>query len=135
MSNFLAAVPLVGKLFDLIDQAVPDKDKRAELRQAALEVTTDFQKTLVSTATVPWVDGAVKLIYALVALAAPLGSAAMSAFGLYAYAKGIELGDPATHAGVTSAFGVWRGLRHLEKKAGVATPSPAPLPRYDLRPR
>lgn len=123
MSGWLTAVPLVGDLLGIVSEAVTDKDKRNEINFKIAELAHNFQMELVRSQTVPWVDALVKLIYALVALAAPLGTALMSAVGIYAHIKGVDLGTEVTHGAIDSSFLLWRAARHREKMQGVAIPS------------
>jgi hypothetical protein len=123
--SFLQAVPLIGDLLGIVSEAVTDKDKRNEINLKLAELQHNFNMQLVQSQTVPWVDATVKLIYALVALARPIGSFAVTAFGLYAHAKGIGI-DTMTHTLIDSAFPAWMGARTLEKKSGVTVPRSGP---------
>lgn len=124
---------LVGRALGIISEAVTDKDKQAELRAHVIELQTAATVAIVQTPTVPWVDAVVKLLYALVALAAPIGTACMTAFGLYAHVKGIDI-PVELHAALDLSFPGWRVARHREKMAGAAAPLPAPVPRRSGRP-
>lgn len=118
-------IPVVSDLLKLIGEAVVDKDKRNELTQRALEVNAELTKTIIGTTTVPWIDAIVKLVYALVALATPIGSALAFAFNLYCKYKQIPL-DTATEAVTLGGFPAWAGYRRVEKAKGVSIPRSGP---------
>ena len=65
----------------------------------------------------PWVDALVKLIYALGHVVQmwfrPVVGGLMTAFGVYAHIKGIDLGN--SHAIFDAAFPAWGVSRHMEK--------------------
>jgi hypothetical protein len=106
------------KLIDVIGEVVEDKDKRNELNKEVVDAMFDWQKTMLSTTTTPKVDAFVKLLYAfrdvVIPMLRPVGAAAMTAFGLYAHYKGIQI-DPVMHGIVDSAFPGWMASRHVTK--------------------
>jgi hypothetical protein len=112
-------------IFSIVDQLVPDKDLNAKLKNA-------LDLELIKTNTVPWVDAAVKLLYAIKQFIRPLGALAMTAFGMYAHYKGMSI-DPTTHAMIDGAFPAWGVSRWDEKKKGVEKPPKDdwPLPPVD----
>lgn len=123
-------IPIIGDVLGIVKEAVVDKDKRNEINLKLAELQHSVQMALITSQTVPWVDALVKFMYALVALAAPIGSFAITAFGLYCYYKQVQIPEH-VHTLITSAFPAWRGMRHLEKKAGVAIPDqPRPTKKH-----
>lgn len=120
--SWLQAMPLFGDLFKLISEAIPDPDKRTEASVRLAELHANVTATIVGTRTVPWIDGVVKLVYALVALATPLGAAAAMAFNFYCKYKGIPL-DMATEATTLGGFPAWAAWRRREKATGTDTPA------------
>lgn len=123
--GILAYVPIINELLGIAKEAVVDKDKLNEINLKIMELTHSFQMAMISSQTVPWVDALVKFMYAMVALAAPLGSFAITCAGLWFHYKGVAI-DPMTHAAIDGTFPGWRALRHVEKKAGVTIPTAAP---------
>lgn len=121
----LLTLPILSDIIDLVREAVPDKDKQAEIKLKMAELQMQMTLTVLGSKTSPFIDGLVKLIYALIALAAPLGSFCITAFGMFAHWKGIPIPDM-THAMIDGAFPAWRGLRHLDKRAGLSALPAAP---------
>lgn len=125
-----AFIPVIGDILSIVSEAVVDKDKRNEINLKLAELSHAFQMAMIQSQTVPWVDALVKVMYALVALAAPLGTAATTAFGLlmhYLVLTGkvdpAAAPDTMTHLLIDSAFPAWRAARHVEKVKGVAIPA------------
>lgn len=103
-----------GSALGIINKFVPDKDLQAKLAIRQLELTYELVEKLINTATVPWVDASVKLLTALMVLARPVGSFAMTCAGIYFHYKGIQL-DPTVHGAMDMAFPAWGGLREVHK--------------------
>lgn len=108
----------LAPLFDLISEAIPDPDKRRELEAKITQARIQVDQLIMQTTTIPWVDALVKIMYALerfiVTLWRPIGAAAMTAFGMYAHYKGIDIGE-ANHLILDGAFPAWGASRHMEK--------------------
>lgn len=123
----------LAPIFDLISEAIPDPDKRRELEAKLSEARTKVDELIIQTATVPWVDAFVKILYALErfigSLWRPLGAAAMTAFGMYAHYKGITI-DPMLHTVLDGAFPAWGASRHMAKARKPREPD---LPDIVLR--
>lgn len=114
----LGVIGLADKLLDLGSEFIEDPDKKIQYQKEILELTSAFSTKVLETTTVPWVDATVKLMYAardvLIPMLRPLGSAAITAFGMYAHAKGIEI-DPVIHGTLDVAFPGWMASRHAGK--------------------
>ncbi|PUB87065.1 MAG: hypothetical protein DBP02_02135 [gamma proteobacterium symbiont of Ctena orbiculata] len=106
---------VINGLIGLGSEWITDKDKQIEFAYKMRELNFKIAESLLRTQTVPWVDATVKIIYALVALMRPIGTALMTAFGLYAHYKQIQI-DPAVHAAIDGAFPAWGVSRHMNKK-------------------
>ena len=124
-----AALPLFGRVFDVIDQLVEDKDLKLQLTKEMRELEISSMETLVKTSTTPWVDALVKLMYASVALVRPLTSVGIFLYGLVfpeklsaLYAIDQTLGTVAG-AAVFGSAPAWGISRHLEKKKKSVTKS------------
>lgn len=101
-------------LIGLGGEFIEDKDKRNEYNMLIMQSQNTFNTVLISQKTHPYIDGAVKLLFALNSLWRPIGSACMTAVGIYAHIKGIPI-DTANHALLDGAFPLWMGSRHMEK--------------------
>ncbi len=101
-------------LLELARKLIPDKDKLAELEGEVAKAQNELDKLLLQTTTTPWVDGFVKILYALERFIRPLGAAAMTAYGLYAHTKGIQI-DPMMHGMIDGAFPAWGTSRHVHQ--------------------
>ena len=121
----------IGGLINLADQYIVDKDKQIEFKFKALELKQAGQESLLNSATTPWVDATVKLLFAINTLWRPAVAAAMTAFGAYCHYKGIDIGDVGTVV-FDGAFPAWGASRHVSKakqviadtkKAAVRRPS------------
>jgi hypothetical protein len=115
--GFLMPLPyesVINGLIALGSEWITDKDKQIEFAYKMRELNFKVAESLLKTKTVPWVDGAVKIIYAIVALARPIGTAAMTAFGLYAHYRQIPI-DTALHTAIDSSFPAWGASRHINK--------------------
>ena len=105
-------------LFGIVDQFVEDKDKKNELVFKMLELQNSLNIQLLQMKTVPWVDAAVKILFAIQNLVIPMlrpaGAAAMAGFAAYCAMKGIPL-NPVLEAALAAAFPGWMYSRHQEK--------------------
>ena len=108
---------IVKGLIGLGSEFIEDKDKRNEFNYKAMELNNQMNLAIMNKETHPWVDAAVKLLYAFNSLWRPLGSAAMTGFAIYAWAKGIEI-DATGHTILASAFPGWMTSRHFNKQNG-----------------
>ena len=113
----------------VVSEYVVDKDKQNEINFKIQELVKEFATTIVTTKTVPWVDAAVKLMYAfrdcLIPMFRPVFSGALAIFGCYLSYKGIETGmsvqDQAYNAGFAAPLMQWIHSRGQEKKHAVTT--------------
>lgn len=118
-------IPIIGEIFSGLlgigKELIEDKDKRAEFSFRVAELQIKLAEKLLTMQTSPWVDAAVKLLYAtkelIVPLFRPVVSGAMAGFVGYAQVKGITL-SPAVEAAFAGAFPGWIISRHIEKKNG-----------------
>ena len=94
----------IGKVIDLVDKAVPDKDLRAQMKHELAVLRENVYMAELNTKTIPWVDAVHKLGRQLLSWASlvipaiilyihpetdPLSLAAMTApGGIYNYVKG-----------------------------------------------
>ncbi|RMH12698.1 MAG: hypothetical protein D6698_15075 [Gammaproteobacteria bacterium] len=109
-----AILGIVPNVLKLADKMILDKDKKAEFAFKTLEMQNQLIEKLVTMETIPWVDATVKLFGAVVMLGRPIGSFLLTAFGVYAQYKGIELSDAATTV-TLGAFPAWMGAREVHK--------------------
>ena len=102
--NPLDWIKPITKGLDIIDQAVPDKDKANELREVFRQLQEQSYQIELQTRTVPWIDGLHKMGRQIISVLSivggyiflaynpdvdPLKLAALSApGGVYAYVKG-----------------------------------------------
>lgn len=86
-----AVANLGNGIVGLIDQYVEDKDKANQLKYETAKLMHDFDVTLLTTSTIPWVDALVKVLYACKQFLRPLGAIAMAAFGAYCATNNIAL--------------------------------------------
>jgi len=105
---------LLPGLLKIGDKLIVDQDKKIEFAFKVQEMTFHLLEQLVTMQTIPWVDAIVKIIVALVALARPLGTFAMTAFGIYAHYKQIVL-PTEVHLLLDSAFPAWGAAREVDK--------------------
>jgi hypothetical protein len=110
-----AVTDVFKSLFGLGAELIEDKDKLNEFNFKLNELQGQLNLQLIQTTTVPWVDGTVKLLFAFNSLWRPLGGAAMTAFGIYAYVKGIQIPE-GLHAVFDAAFPAWGLSRHINKQ-------------------
>ena len=116
------AFELGKKLLDIGDQFIEDKDKKAEYAFTIAKLSQEFSNTILTTTTNPKVDALVKVMYAMrdviIPLFRPLGAALITAFGLYAHNKGIEI-DPVIHGTLDAAFPGWMTGRQVHKSQEI----------------
>jgi hypothetical protein len=110
---------LVSPVTKIADKLILDKDKYAEIQLRKIELEHKSRDKLLAITTTPRIDALVKLLIAIrdvvIPILRPLGSACMTAFGLYAHYKGIEI-DLALHGLMDSAFPGWMASRHVNKQ-------------------
>lgn len=106
-------------LIGLGKELIVDKDKQIEYAFKIAEMQHSLVEKIMTMQTTPKVDAFIKILYAIkevgIPLLRPLGSAAMTAFGAYAHAKGLHI-DPVSQTLLDGAFPGWMTSRHLEKK-------------------
>lgn len=112
IASILTAATTIG------DKLIVDQDKKIEFAFKTLELAQRSMEVLLNTKTYPWVDGIVKLLYAIkeliVPMFRPVGSFAMAAFAAYCDIKEIPLSDTVS----TILYGApvaWGTSRHMEK--------------------
>lgn len=120
MSKVLdAGIQVFGRIFDVIDQAVEDKDLRAEIKLEIARAQSEYMTTIMTSEHTP---PFVKVLYAvrdlLVSSFRPLGSALALGFVGYAAYKGIDL-PIWFQAVLVSLFPSWGVSRHLEKRKKI----------------
>ena len=111
MSAVLGIISLVSKLGS---KFIVDKDKRTEFAFKTQELAFKTMDTLLQSKTYPWIDGAVKLMYAFQVFWRPAITTVMTMFGAYAHWKGIDLGN--SHVIFDGAFPAWGVSRHINKQ-------------------
>ncbi len=118
---------LFGKIFDTVQEVVPDKDKQLELTTKLMQHQLSFQQVLIQQTTVPWVDATVKLLYALSDLFKqnwrPVVSAAAFIYGLLnpdliKELHALGAGGDAAVAAIFGSFPGWMLSRHASKRNG-----------------
>lgn len=111
-----------GKVLGVVSEWVEDKDLALKISLEIQKLSQDFSLQVLNTQTNPFIDGAVKLAYAsrdvFIPLLRPIGSAALTAFGLYAHQQGMQI-DPLVHGMLDSAFPGWMGMREVGKHREV----------------
>src|SRR5690606_10746909 len=114
--------PIAGIFNNIIGlgkEFVVDKDKQIEFAFKIAELQHDLLAQVMTMQTTPKVDAFVKILYAIkelvIPMLRPIGTGLITAFGLYAHYKGIQIPE-AIHAGLDAAFGTWVYSRHVEKK-------------------
>lgn len=115
-----AGLQFGGKILDLADQFIEDKDAKAKFAFELSKLQSAFSTSVITTQTTPKVDAVVKLMYAWrdvgVSLVRPIGSAVAAAFAAYCVVKGITLPDW-LEAAMVALFPGWMVSRHIEKSA------------------
>lgn len=113
-------IPIVGRLFDVIDQAVVDKDKAAELRAGLEEMANQVYLAELSTPTVPWVDALHKMGRQIISIAT-------LALGFYCVHTGADPAALMALAGGAlpgAAYNVVKGRGAPTSPASPASPKP-----------
>lgn len=106
----LSVIPALTKLGG---KFVMDKDKAAEYAFKTQEMVFALLEKIVTMQTIPWVDAMVKLLFAAMALARPLGSFYLTLKGIdMAMGKG-EIGM--LDGGLMAMFPSWMGAREVDK--------------------
>ena len=103
-----------SKLIGLGSEFIEDKDLRNKFNMQIMEFKNDFNTALVTQKTHPTVDALVKLLFALNSLWRPAVGAAMTAFGIYAHLKGLDI-SATSQVIFDGAFPAWGVSRHVEK--------------------
>ena len=113
-------VSAIPGLIEIGKELIEDKDKAVEFQHRALDAQLQLLSKLAEQQTIPWVDGLVKLLTALVALVRPLASVGVFLYGLFhpellqqLHALGTP-GDLAIGA-IFGAAPAWGLSRHREK--------------------
>ena len=116
--NLISAI--LSPVTSIANKLVMDKDKYAELQFKKEELRSKKDLKLLAITTTPRIDALVKLLYAIdtvvLKLFRPVGSACMTAFGIYCHLNDIDL-DPIIHGGFDGAFLAWGASRHVNKQA------------------
>jgi hypothetical protein len=124
-----AILPLIGGLTSLASEFIEDPDKRLEFETRKQEIQNELLLALVQQETNPWVDGTVKILTALVALARPLASIGVFVYSAIdpSYLSVLKQIDPTLALGAgAAAFGaapLWGLSRHQEKVAKAKQPA------------
>lgn len=119
MNNILSEVVGLGNnITGVISELVQDKDLAAKLINEVTLRQLDLQKAILTMPSQTKADAIVKVMYALrdvgVPLLRPIGAAAMTAFGIWAHYKGLDIGD-APQVILDGAFPGWMASRHAGK--------------------
>ena len=109
--NAIAGLAKTG--LGIIDQLVVDQDKKAEYAFRWNMALLAFTEKMATANTIPWVDGTVKLMYASLALARPVGS-------FIALLIGVDMATTegtvdAISGGLMSLFPAWGIARERNK--------------------
>lgn len=110
---------LISPVTNIADKLILDKDKYAELKFRELELREKRAMKLLTITTTPKIDAVVKILYTIkdviIPMFRPLGAAAMTAFGVYAHLKGLNI-DPVVQGIFDGAFPAWGLSRHVNKQ-------------------
>lgn len=124
-------VPIDGlfkSLFDLISEAIPDPDKRAEIAFKMVELKSQLAQIVLSQTTTPKIDAFVKLMasvgtwgqvfvdlaQAILVLLRPIGSFVLTGYAMYAANSGKPLPQGLEYI-LAAAFPGWMTSRHINK--------------------
>jgi len=119
--SITAIAGAVTGITSLASEYIEDKDKRLEFETRKQELQQELMLELLRQETNPWVDGAVKLLTACVALARPLASIGVFVYSAIdpSYLAALKQIDPTLALGAgAAAFGaapLWGYSRHREK--------------------
>jgi hypothetical protein len=106
----------------VIDQFVDDGDLAAKLTNEIMKEQISFSTALVKTKTTPRTDAVVKLLFALrdvaIPLFRPLGTAALTGFGVYLASTGAPTPEW-LDAAMVAMFPAWGVSRHAHKSAEI----------------
>jgi len=93
----------LNKVLDIVDQAVPDKDKAAEIKGHLDELRQQVYMKELDTKTIPWVDATHKMGRQIMALAQ---------LGFYAWAlhAGVEI-TPELVGGVSGTAAIYTAMK------------------------
>jgi len=116
----MGALTIFDGLISLASEFISDPDKQAKFQLQAVQSRDKLVTHLLDTKTIPWVDATVKLFTALITFARPVGGLMMTAFGMYAHLKGIDMSAMA-HTIFDGAFPAWGASRHASKKQAEDT--------------
>lgn len=105
---------LLPSLFKLGDKLIVDKDKKMEYAFKVQEMTFKMLESIVQMKTVPWVDAVVKLLFALMALARPIGTFYLSLKGIDIALDNKEI--DMMSGGLMGMFPTWMAAREVDKK-------------------
>jgi hypothetical protein len=104
-------------LTGLASEFIEDKDKRNEFNLLIKQAENQLTIAIITQETVPWVDALVKLMYASLSFARPVGGFAMTAFAGYLALKQIPVPKELLIL-FGSAGPAWGLSRHISKKNG-----------------
>jgi hypothetical protein len=122
-------IPLIAELVTSMigvgKELIVDKDKQIEFAFKLQEQHAALTEKLLTMQTSPKVDAFVKIMYAIqevvLPLLRPVGSAAMTAFGVYAHTHNVQI-DPAIQYIFDGAFPGWMTSRHFNKQKELDRP-------------
>lgn len=117
-----AVANLGNGIVGLIDQYVEDKDKANQLKFETAKLLHDFDITLLTTKTIPWMDAFVKFLFACKQFLRPIGSLALAAFAAYCATHNIELSDWVQVLLFGAPVG-WGYSRHKNKQTAIKAKS------------
>lgn len=106
---------LLPGLMELGKEFIIDKDKQIEFAYKTQELAFKSMEAMLSAKTNPWVDGFVKIMYAMQVMWRPLVGGCMTLFGAYCHFKGIDIGETSQII-FDGAFPAWGVSRHVEKQ-------------------
>ena len=100
--SFLDFIPVIGKVSDIIDQAVVDKDKKIELEMALKQLKEQVYMKELETKTVPWVDALHKM---------QRGILSVLAMGVGFFLVSVPDIDPMMIASILAPAGIYNGVK------------------------
>lgn len=110
ITALLSVVPALTKLGS---KFVLDKDRAAEYAFKTQEMVFALLEKIVTMQTIPWVDAFVKILFALLALARPIGTFYLTIKGVDMAVANGEVG--LVDGGLMSMFPTWMGAREVDK--------------------
>ena len=108
-------IPLITQGLKMGSKLIQDKDKQAEYAFKNQEMMHELLKGALSNPTYRWVDAIVKIMAAIIAFARPLGTFALTCWGIYLHVEGIEI-PPWVHGMMDGAFPAWGLAREGSKR-------------------